>query len=64
MKIGIDAIGAQIFIADADNPMYGTLHIEYTDRENDELGFFIRYGKKDITFYVTCELWEQLYKMA
>ena len=66
MKLGIDCIGAMIFIGDQDNPHHGTLQVDYTDRENDELGFFIRYGndKKDINVYVTCELWEAMYKMA
>ena len=64
MRIGVDAIGAMIFFDEEDNPEYGTIHIEYTDLESDEFGLFIRVGDKDISVFVTLELWEALYKMA
>ena len=64
MKMRVDVIGAMIFFDEEDDPEYGTLHIEYTDKDEDEFGVFIRGKERDVNVYVTCELWEALYKMA
>ena len=64
MKMRVDVIGAMIFFDEEDDPEYGTLHIEYADKDEDEFGLFISGKERDVSVYVTCELWEALYRMA
>ena len=64
MRLGVDAIGALIFFDEEDDSEHGTIHIEYTDHDSDEFGLFIKGKERDVSVYVTLELWEALYRMA
>jgi len=62
MRIGMDEIGANIFVGEEDNPRLGTIHIEIT--EADEFLIRLTGDDVDINTYVSIELWKTLYNKA
>ena len=64
MDLVRDVVGCAVFFDEEDDPVAGTLHLEYTDKASDEFGIFIRAKDRDVNIYVTFELWKKLYEMA